>query len=142
MRLSISSRAAHVDLEHLQRGRGDGPRDPALGFFLRVVADEIDEIVGDAGRAPGASGDLRAPSSSSSTLSRWQDRRDDAEQRRGIVIVEARLEGEAAAQRRGEQTGTGGGADEGEFGQAQPHAARVRTLVDHDGEPVILPLPS
>jgi len=31
---------------------------------------------------------------------------DDAEQRRGIVIVEARLEGEAAAQRRGEQTGT------------------------------------
>ncbi len=47
-----------VDLEHLQRGAGDGGGDDAAGLDLGVVAHAAQQTVGDARRAAGALGDL------------------------------------------------------------------------------------
>ena len=56
----------------------------------------------------------------------------------GHVIIEPFAHGKAREQRRGEQSAARGRADKREARQVQPHAARVRPLVNDDIEFEIL----
>ena len=47
-----------LQVQRAERGGGDGLGDLPLGALLGVVADEVDEVVGDARRAAAAAGDL------------------------------------------------------------------------------------
>jgi hypothetical protein len=104
MRLSISSRpAASIS--------SSSSAAAATGWvirpwrLLREVADEVDQVVGDARRAAGARGDFLRAAVVDLDLEQAAAAADDALERGGVVVVEARLEREARAQRRGEQAG-------------------------------------
>ena len=127
-----------IDLQQLKRGSGDGLGDLAGGALLREVADEVDEIVGDAGRAAGAGGDLLRATVIDRDLEQGAAAADDALERRMVVVVESRLQREARAERRGEQAAAGGGADEREARDREADAAGVGALVDHDVQPEVL----
>ena len=63
---------------------------------------------------------------------------DDRLQLFGVVIIQPLAHGKTREQRRGEQTAARRRADEREARQVQPHAARVRPLVNDDVEFEIL----
>jgi hypothetical protein len=89
---------------------GDGPARPHLG----VVADAAQEAVGDARGAPAATGDLGGARLVDRDPEDARRARDDEVQVGVRVEVEPVDDAEPAAQGRGEETGPGGGGDQGE----------------------------
>ena len=79
-----------------------------------------------------------APASSIGTPRIRAERRDDEVQVGVGVEVEPVHDAEAAAQRRGEEAGAGGGADQGEGLQRDLHRARAGPAADHEVEAVVL----
>lgn len=130
--------AGGVDFEELERGGGDGLGDTTVGALLGVVADEVDEIVGDAWGAAGARGDLSRAAGVDGDFQEIAGTVNDFLERGGVVVVEARLKRETRAERGGEEACAGGGADEGEAWDREADAAGVGALVDHDIEAEIL----
>ena len=63
---------------------------------------------------------------------------DDQRQVLGAVMLEAVADAEAVAQRRGQQAGAGGRADQGERRQRQGHGARAGALAQHDRQLPVL----
>ena len=94
--------AGGVDFQQLERGGGGGLGDFTLGALLSVVAAEVDEIIGDAGRAAGAGGDFLRAALVDRDAEQTATAADDSLQGRVVVVVEARLQREARAQRGGE----------------------------------------
>ena len=104
-----------VDLEHVQRGVGGRGVDRAVAVDLRVVADALEQAVGDARRAARALGDRpRAVQVRPATSSTPALRATIAASSSGAVEVEPVLDAEAVAQRRRQQAGAGGRADQRE----------------------------
>ena len=130
--------AGGVDLEEFEGAGGDGLGDDAAGAFLGVVADEVDEVVGNARGAAATRGDFFGAAFVDRDFEERAAALDDADERGDVVVIEARLEREAGAERRGEQAGAGGGADEGEARDREADAAGVGALVDHDVEAEVL----
>lgn len=130
--------AEGVDFEEFEGGLGGGFGDGAVAFFLGVVADEIDEIVGDARGAAGAAGDLESAVGIEGNVEEFAGARYDFEEVFGTVVVESGLQGEATAKGGGEEAVSRGGADEGEAGDIEADGAGVWPLVDHDVDAVVL----
>ena len=80
----------------------------------------------------------RAPSASMGTPRIPADRRTIASQFHRVVEVEPADEAEPVTQRTGDQSGAGGGTDQGEPGQVESDAAGRRTLADEDVELEVL----
>jgi hypothetical protein len=122
--------AALVDLEQVEGGAGDRDGDDAVGADLGVVADALEEAVGDPGRPAAAPGDLVGAVVVEGDLEDGRGAGDDALEVGLAVEVEPRGEAEAVAQRAGDQPGPGGRADEGERRQRQADRPRARPLAD------------
>jgi hypothetical protein len=81
---------------------------------LGEVPRAAQQAVGDAGRAPGAAGDLHRASSDAMVTQQPRAAPHDAAELLGGVEVEPRDDAEARLERAGEQPRAGRGADEGE----------------------------
>lgn len=130
--------AGGVDFKELEGGGGDGLGDAAVGALLGVVADEVDEVVGDARGAAGARGDFAGAGLIDGDFEQCAGATDNFFERGGVVVIETRLERETRTERGGEQARARGGADEGEARDREADAAGVGALVDHDIEAEIL----
>ena len=127
-----------VDFEKFERGDGGFARDFPARALLGVVAHEAYEVVGDTRRSARASGDFVSPAfvdAHAEQVARAQDNRDEVGAR---IVVEPRLEREAAAQRRRQKPRARCRPDERKFGHVQADASCVRSLVYHDVDSEIL----
>ena len=127
-----------IDFKELEGGGRDGGVGFSAGAFEGVVAREAQEIIDDAGSAAGAAGDLIGTALVDVEAEEVGVAAHDAEQLFARVVVEARLQRKAAAERGGEQAGTGGCADERELREVEAYAARVRALINHDVDTEVL----
>ena len=112
--------------------------DRTVGAHLGVVARALQQAVGDAGRAPGAAGDLLRAFRLERHAEDAGGALDDGDEVVGVVVVEAGDEAEAVAQRAGDQTGAGGGTDQREAREVEADRSRRRALADHDVELEVL----
>src|SRR5690606_32066563 len=106
----------------------DAPAGPDLG----VVTHPAQQAVGDARRAARAAGDLAGAIRFAVDAQDPRRTAHDPGQLLGRVELQALDDAEAVAQRRGQQAGAGGGADQGERRQVELDRARGRALADHD----------
>ena len=130
--------AGVVDSEQVERLDRHLARDDPGPAHLDVVAYPLEQPVGNA-RGAAASVRDRAPAA---VLDR------DVEQPRGppddrrqvvdVVVLEAMLDPEAVAERRGDQPGPGRRSDQGERGQRDRDHARPRALADRDRQAAVL----
>ena len=123
---------AGVDLEHLQRGGGDVGVDRPGSLHLGEVADPLQQPVGDPRRAARARGDRLRALGVDLDLEDARRALDDLREVRGAVVLEPVADAEAVAQRRGQQAGAGGGADQREGRQRQRQGARAGALAEDD----------
>ena len=112
--------------------------DGAVAPHLGEVAHPPQEPVGDARGAAGPPGDLAAPVGVDRHLEDGGCPLDDGLEVGGVVVVEPGHEPEAVAQRAGDQTGAGGGADQGEVGDVESDRPGGRALAQHDVELEVL----
>jgi hypothetical protein len=129
--------AVFVDLDHFEGGLGGGSGDGAIGSDLNVVADPAEEVVGDAGGAPGAGGYDRSALSLDLEFEDLGGALDNDGKLFVGVVVEPIDEAEAGAEGGGEHAGAGGGADEGEFRKLELDGAGGGAGVDDDIEPEV-----
>ncbi len=127
-----------VDLEHSEGGVGDGAVDDAGAADLGVIADAAEEAVGDAGGAAGAKGDFSGAVGVDGDLEDFRAALDDEAEVVFCVELEAQEDAEAGTERRGEQAGARGGADEGEWPDLHDVGAGGGALADDDVELVVL----
>ncbi len=127
-----------VDLEQVERGQADLERDRALMAYLGEVAHAAQQAVGDARRAARTGGELGRRL----VVDRDPEDACRAPHDRGElvlgVVLESLPDAEAVAQRRGEQSGARGRADQREGRHREADAARRRPLADHDVDLEIL----
>ena len=127
-----------VDLEQLERLVGDRDRDHARVAHLGDVADAAQDAVRDPRRAARAPGDLVGGVGLDLDAEDPRAAPDDRAELLGRVVVEPEREPEAVAQRRRQQAGARGRADERERRQVERQRARRRPLADDDVEPEVL----
>ena len=101
---------------------------------LGVIAHAAEQVVRDARRAAAAPGDFVRALAVNLHVQQARRADDDFLQICGHVIIQPFAHGKAREQRRGEQSAARGRADEREARKIQPHAARVRPLVNDDVE--------
>ena len=118
--------------------RADGEVDRAVAPDLGEVADAPQQPVGDAGRAPGPTGDLGRAGYVDLHAEDAGGALHDGRQLAGRVVVEPRHEAEPIPQRPGDQPGAGGGPDEGEAGQREADGRGRRALAHDDVELEVL----
>ena len=108
-----------VDPEHVERGARDLGVDRAVAADLGEVAHALEQPVGDARGAAGALGDRAGAGGVDRDAedARRSARRSGSGRR--AVVLEPVLDPEAVAQRRGQQAGAGGGADQREGRQVE-----------------------
>ncbi|MNT08824.1 hypothetical protein D3C72_1435780 [compost metagenome] len=104
----------------------------ATGLDLGVIAHTAQQAVGDTWSATRAARDLPCPVGGAVDGQDGGRATHDAGQLFDAVELQALDDTEAVAQRRGQQTGAGGGADQGERRQIDLDRARRRALADHD----------
>ena len=121
-----------VYIEHLQGGIGQGGIHAAVAFHFGVVAHAAQQAVGDARGAAAAAGDFECAVVGQAHLQQGGGAGNDGGEVGAAVKLEAGDDAEAVAQGIGEHTGAGGGADEGEGGQVDFHAAGGGAFADHD----------
>ena len=126
--------AAAVNLHAVEGLAADGGVEGSVAHHLRVVADALEEAVGDAGRAAGTGGDFRDGVGIGGELENSRRARHDLLDGLRRVEVEAVDRAEAVPERGAHHGVAGGGADEGEGGDLEPDTARRRPLADHDVE--------
>ena len=127
-----------VDLEEVERGaRGVGV-DVATPVDLGEVAHALEQAVGDARGAAGALGDRARARGLDLDAQHARGADDDAGEVAGAVVLEPVLEAEAVAQRRGQQPGAGGGADQREGRELERDDARAGAGADRDRELAVL----
>ena len=127
-----------IDVEAAEGGAGAIAGDHAAGHDLGVVAHAAQEAVGDAGRAAGAAGDFRDALLFDRDAEHPGRAPDDIADGIVVVVVEAVDGAEAVAQGRRHHGVARGGADEGESGQVQAHAAGAGPLTDDEVEGEVL----
>ena len=109
--------ALGVGLEHVEGDPGlHLQADPSGCPHLGEVANPAEQPVGDAGRPPGAAGDLLTCVVLDCDAEDGGGAPDDRRQLVRLVEVEAAGEAEAVPERRREHAGTGGGTDQREAG--------------------------
>ena len=135
---SSRSRPVVVHLVQFQRGPGHLPGDHPVGADLGVVADPAQQPVGDPRRAPGPAGDLVRAVVAQRHAEQVGRPADDHLQLRRLVEVQVGGEPEPVPQRRGQQPGPGGRADQGERRDLQRDRGRARSLADHHVDPEVL----
>ncbi len=112
--------------------------DDAVGADLGVVAHPAQQPVGDAGRAARAAGDLVRAVGFESHVEQPRRAGQHLLQFGGVVEVHVPGEPEAVAQRAGEQTGAGGGADQRERSELERDRRCARPLADDHVDPEVL----
>ena len=127
-----------VDLQQVQRGAGRLGVDDAAAADLRVVAHALEQAVGHARGAAGALGDRPRAGGLDLDLQHARAAGHDPRQVVGRVVVEPVLDAEAVAQRRRQQAGARGGADERERRQVERDDARARPGADRDRQLAVL----
>lgn len=130
--------APGVDLVHPECRGGDGAVDPAVRLDLGVVTDAAQQPVGDTGRTAGAAGDLGGAVGVYRDVEEAGRAVDDAFQFGGGVELHVAGEAEAVPQRGRQQSGPGGGADQGEGRQLQRDGRGAGALADDDVDPEVL----
>ena len=130
--------AGLVDFEHAQGLVGDGVRDDAGALDLSDVAHALQQAVGDARRAAAAARDLERPLVLDGDVEDLGGALDDVHEGVGRVVLEARDDAEAVAQRRGEGAGLRRRADQGEGRDVEADGASARPLADDDVEREVL----
>ncbi|GAA3155408.1 hypothetical protein GCM10017687_86770 [Streptomyces echinatus] len=130
--------AAGVDLVDGEGGGRDLAGDHPVGLDLRIVADAAQQTVGDAGRAPGAAGDLGGAVRVDLDVQQVRRAVDDALQLVRFVELHVRGEAEAVAQRGRQQARARGGADQGERRQLQRDRGGAGALADDDVDAEVL----
>ena len=105
---------------------------------LRVVADAAEEVVGDARRPPAAAGDLERARVVDGDVEFRGGAADDLGERLRVVVGEAVDEAEARAQGSRDESNARRRADEREARQVEADGTRVRPLVEHDVDGVVL----
>ena len=107
-------------------------------MHLGEVAHLSQQAIGDAGRASGPPGDLGR---AADIGVHFEDPRGALHDRHKVVDgveVEPGHQSETVAQRSGDETGAGGGADQGERGQVQRDGAGRGALAEHDVDAEVL----
>src|SRR3546814_12417917 len=105
--------------------------DAAGGADLGVVAHAPQQAVGDARGAARTARDLAGALGYAVDAQDLRRALHDPGQVFGAVELQPLDDAEAVAQRRGQQAGAGGGADQGERRQVELDRARGRALADH-----------
>ena len=123
-----------VDLELGERPIGDRGVDLGACRHRGEVAHPAQQPARDPRRAAGAPRDLDRAVPGQRQAEDRGAAHDDRLELGVIVEMQAREDAEAVAQRRGQQAGAGGRADQGERRQVDPHRARRRPLADHQVE--------
>jgi hypothetical protein len=120
------SKPRSVHLEHAQGLVGDLAGDAPAGLDLGEVAHPAQQPVGDARRAAGAAGDLGGAVRLGLDGEDLRRAADDVGQVLGRVVLQPLHDAEAIAQRRGQQPGARGRADQRERRQVELDGARRR----------------
>ncbi len=117
-----------VDLQQVERAmRGVGAHH-AVEPHLRVVAHALEQAVGHARGPAAAGGDRKRALLVDVDLQDLGRAPDDPGKIVGAIVLQARLDAEAIAQRRRQQPRPRRGAHERELGQLERHDARARAL--------------
>ena len=127
-----------VDLEQLEGLAGDVERDGAGMAHLGDVADAPENPVRHARRAASAAGDLLARGVLDLDAENAGRAADDRRELSRLVVAEPEGHPEAVSERRRQEAGSGGRADERERRQIERQRAGARTLADDDVEPEVL----
>src|SRR5436190_2708201 len=127
-----------VHLEHRQAGAGDVAGHPTVVADLGHVTDPPKETVGDPRGPTGSSGDLVGPLAVGADVEDPRAPEHDLLQVPDVVVVQARAEAEALAERKGDPPRTGSGPDQRETRQLQADRPRRRTLAEHHVEREVL----
>src|SRR6266545_1095540 len=127
-----------VDLEQVQRLSSDRLGDAPLVAHLRDVTDPAEDAVRDPWRPARAAGDLLGGVGLDLDAQDGGRAGDDRAQLRLLVVAKPERHPEAVAQRRGEQTGAGGRADQRERRQVERERARGGALAHHDVDAEVL----
>ena len=127
-----------VHLEQLQRLGGDLVGDRALVPHLGEVAHAAQDAVGHPRGAARAAGDLAAAAVVDLDPQDPGRAADDLLDLLRVVVVEPVRDAEAVAQRRGQQAGASGRADQRERRQVEPDRVRAGPLADHDVDAAVL----
>ena len=130
--------AFRIDLQHQHRGAGDVMVDVPRSPDLREVADPAQQAVGDARGAARASGDFIGALGGAVDAEDLRRAAHDPGQLFGTVELEPLDDAETVAERRGQQPGAGGRADQRERRQIELDRTRCGAFADHDVELEIL----
>src|ERR1700682_1286846 len=127
-----------VDIEHLQGGIGDRPRDMSGGANLGKIAHPAQKPVGDTRRAARAARDLDRALGLNGDLEQPGRARDNAGELLSGIELQPGDDAEAVAQRIGQHARARGRADQRERLQIELDAASAGPLADHDVDLEIL----
>jgi hypothetical protein len=124
--------AVFIDAEHVQGFTGDFAGDAATCAHFGEITRASKKAIGDARRSTAASGDFFSTSIVHLNVQNFGGAVEDDEQIFRFVKIEAMHNAEARTKRRGDESGTGGGADEREMIQVEGMNARARPLSDDE----------
>ena len=127
-----------IHIQHTQSRIGGGGTDFAAAFYFGVIAHAAQQAVGDARGAAAAAGDFHRAGVVDVQLQQSGGTADNHRQIVVIVKLQPRYDAETVAQRIGEHTGAGGGADQGKRRQIDFYRAGGGAFADHDVELIIL----
>ena len=127
-----------VDIEHLQGGIGDRPRDVSGCANLGIIAHPPQKPVRDTRRAARAACDLDRALGFDGDLEQLGRAGDDARELLGGVELQPGNDPEAVAQRVGQHASARGRADQSERLQIELDATGAGSLADHDVDLEIL----
>ena len=130
--------ALRVHIEHGQRAVGNVQGNGAHALDLRIVADPAQQAVGNARRAAGASGNLKAALGVGRHLQQAGTAGHDAQQFLRAVKLQPRYDAKAVAQGVGQHAGTRGGSHQSKGLQIELDRARRGALANHDVDLVVL----
>ena len=124
--------AVFIDAEHVQRFLSDFAGDAAGGADFGKIAGAAQKAIGDARRAAATAGDFFGAGIVHLDIQNFGGAVEDDEQIFRLVEIEAMDDAEAGAQRRGDESGARGGADEREMVQVEGMNARAGALADDE----------
>src|SRR4029077_7267241 len=127
-----------VDAKHLEGVLGDLASDTAIGTDLGEVAGAAQKAIGDAWCATATSGDFFGATLIQLNVQDFGRAIQNDDEVLGLVEIEAVNDAEAGAQRRGNEAGARGGANQREMAEGKRVNARAGTLANDEVDAKIL----
>ncbi len=124
--------AVLIDFEHFQGGDSSDGGGGALGACQGIIPDPAEKIVGDPRGASATAGDFRRGVVLQFDVEKPGGAADDGGEILGRVVVEPVRDAETGAERGAEESGAGGGSDQGETWEIEADGSGRGPLVDDD----------